>query len=252
LPDHGSGALSRYYSQRADAHAKSAMESLTSAIAALDGVIANIDEALSRAANKAAEAPSPATEKKGKNNKKEPKPAAPAVPDSAAQYHLCDLRVGKIVTVGHHPEADGLFHLTIDVGKGETRSVCAGLRKFLSDDEMKERKVILICNLKPRKLRGIDSEAMCLAGSIVGGDGDKETVEPLAPPSASAPGTLISVDGLEGERTVTDGKFVNGKTWDKVVARFSIKDGVACYDGRPMLASGAAIRCALADGAEIH
>lgn len=185
--------------------------------------------------------------------KKGPKPAAkPKLPDESLQFNMCDLRVGLIREVGFHPEADGLYVLKIDVGAGETRTVCAGLRKYVPEAEMQERRVVLICNLKPRKLRGVDSEAMCLAGSVVGNEGDKETVVPIAPPAAAEPGAILHVDGIEGERTVEDGKYVSSKNWDRVVGRFAVKNGQACYDGKPMLVSGEAVSCDLPDGAEIH
>lgn len=55
---------------------------------------------------------------KGEKKKRKNGGHAPDVklPDVVTQFHLCDFRVGKIVTVGHHPEADGLFVLTIDCG----------------------------------------------------------------------------------------------------------------------------------------
>lgn len=236
------------------------MSDLSSSIALVDNLIVRVEKLIaeySETAEQSADADAPP--KRAVNGKKQKKTgdgaavAPPALSSSANQFLSCDLRVGKVVTVAHHPEADGLFHLTIDVGGGETRSVCAGLRKFLSDSEMEGRLVVLVCNLKPRKLRGIDSEAMCLAGSVTADGGEKETVVPIAPPPDASPGSFVVVDGISGNRTVVDGKFVNGKTWEKVSSRFAVKDGVACYEGMPMcIASGSKIVCALPDGATIQ
>lgn len=233
---------------------------MSSSIAIVDSLIARVEKLIaeySQPAEQSANADTPQpTAVNGEKRKKISKAAtvgAPALSTNANQFLSCDLRVGKVVTVAHHPEADGLFHLSIDVGGGETRSVCAGLRKFLSDSDMEGRLVVLVCNLKPRKLRGIDSEAMCLAGSVVSDGGEKETVVPIAPPPDASPGTLVEVDGICGDRTVVDGKFVNAKTWEKVSSRFSVQDGVACYDGMPMCTgSGSKIVCALPDGAAIQ
>jgi aminoacyl tRNA synthase complex-interacting multifunctional protein 1 len=230
------------------------MASLAASIATLDEVIAAVERAL---APSAAHAPVAAGAVGGRRERKRKQPAvaaAAALPDAVTQFHSCDLRVGKVITVAHHPGAEGLFHLTVAVGGGETRSVCAGLRKFLSDDDLAGRLVVLICNLKPRKLRGVDSEAMCLAGSTAGGDsGDKETVVPLAPPAGAVEGEAVCVAGMAGERSVVEGKVVNGKTWDKVAARLAVNGGLACYDGAPMIVGSAGqVRCALPDGAEIH
>jgi tRNA-binding EMAP/Myf-like protein len=168
---------------------------------------------------------------------------------------MCDFRVGKIVTVGHDPEADGLYVLKLDVGGGEILSVCAGLRHYVPDSEMlRGRLMCLIANLKPRQVRGIDSAAMCLAGSVVGGEGEKETVVPLAPPKGAEAGSIIAVAGMEGERSnFVDGKLLSSKNWDRVVGRLTLKGGNACYDGAPFAVVGAGdIVCALCDGAEIH
>jgi aminoacyl tRNA synthase complex-interacting multifunctional protein 1 len=193
---------------------------------------------------------------KKKKEKKAKAPAAPLLPEATSQWHMCDLRVGRVLTVGTHPEADGLYVLSIGVGGGETRSVCAGLRAYVPEEEMAGRLVVLICNLKPRKLRGVDSTAMCLAGSVRSAeDGEKETVVPIAPPAACAEGEIIRIAGMGGERAVEDGKFVSTKNWERVGARFAVKDGKACYDGTPMVAGpedASHVLCALPDGAEIH
>lgn len=189
---------------------------------------------------------------------KKKKGAAPVakLPDAVTQFHLCDFRVGKIVTVGFHPEADGLYVLTIDVGGGEIRSVCAGLRAFVPESEMVPgRLMFLIANLKPRKVKGVDSAAMCLAGSVVGGEGEKEIVVPVAPPAGAKAGAHAVVSGMEGERgTFEAGKYLSSKNWDRVVKRLSVKDGKACYDGVPITIVGGAgeVACVLRDGAEIH
>lgn len=189
---------------------------------------------------------------KKKKEKKPKAPPAPAIPPEVAQFLQCDLRIGRIVEVAHHPEADGLFVLKVSYGTLETRTVCAGLRNFLTDDEMRDRLVVTICNLKPRKLRGIDSEAMILAGSTKSDDGNKETVVPLVPPESAAEGDIVSTKDITNERNVERGKFVSGKVWDKVVPRLSVQDGKACYNSSPLAVEGNPVICELPDGAEIH
>lgn len=241
---------------------------------ALDVIIKNVEQSLAvteqeqdpthiestaSASNTNSEQPNadgaPDSEKKKKKEKKPKKPkqpTAPVVPPAVAQLLQCDLRVGRVSNVEHHPEADGLFKLQVSYGDFGSQTVCAGLRKFLSDDDMRDRMVITICNLKPRKLRGVDSEAMILAGSVVSSEGSKETVVPVASPPGAREGDIISVHGMEGERTVVDGKYVSGKTWDKVVHRLSVRSENACYDGAPLMVADEHITCNLPDGAEIH
>ncbi len=63
-----------------------------------------------------------------------------------------DLRVGHILKVSHHPTADKLFCLLIDVGDSALRHVASGLRSVYTSDQLQGRQVIVVCNLKPRTL----------------------------------------------------------------------------------------------------
>ena len=74
-----------------------------------------------------------------------------------------DLRVGKITTVEDHPNADRLFVVSIDDGSEQGRTICAGLKEYYSPDEMTGKNVVFVANLKPRALRGVNSEGMMLA-----------------------------------------------------------------------------------------
>ena len=65
----------------------------------------------------------------------------------------------------------------IDLGEGKERTVCSGLVKFIPLDQMQNKFVVVLCNLKPNKLRGIMSEAMVLCASTA------EKVELMVPPS---------------------------------------------------------------------
>ena len=73
-----------------------------------------------------------------------------------------ELRVGKIVSVTNHENADKLYVVKIDDGTESGRTICAGLKDYYTVDEMVEKSVVFVANLKPRKLRGILSEGMML------------------------------------------------------------------------------------------
>ena len=94
---------------------------------------------------------------KKEKGKKEEKKAAPA---AEVDVSILDIRVGKIVEVEPHPEADGLYLEQIDLGEGKPRQVISGLRKFVEIEDMKNRDVVVILNLKPAKMRGIMSNGM--------------------------------------------------------------------------------------------
>ena len=72
-----------------------------------------------------------------------------------------DLRVGVIKKVEDHPNADRLYILTVDVG--EERRLVAGLKDFYTKEELVGKRVIVVKNLKKKKIRGVVSEGMLLA-----------------------------------------------------------------------------------------
>ena len=81
-----------------------------------------------------------------------------------SEWEKIDLRVGKIAKVEDIEGADKLYKLTIELGsKIGKRTVCAGLKKHYSKDDLKNKKIILFVNLMPRKLKGIESQGMILA-----------------------------------------------------------------------------------------
>lgn len=133
----------------------------------------------------------PPKEKKPKKEKPaaESKPAAGAVEEPPIDVGRLDMRVGKIVEVSRHPDADSLYLEKIDCGEAAPRTVISGLVKFIPIEEMKDRYCVVLCNLKPAKMRGILSEAMVMCAS------SPEKVEILAPPEGSVPGDLVHVEG---------------------------------------------------------
>ncbi len=79
-----------------------------------------------------------------------------------SEWEKLDLRIGKIIEVEDIEGADKLYKLTVDIGNGE-RTVCAGIKKYYTKKELKDKKIILFTNLAPRKMKGIESQGMILA-----------------------------------------------------------------------------------------
>ncbi len=79
-------------------------------------------------------------------------------------WEKIDLRVAEIIKVEEIEGADKLYKLSVDVGSeiGE-RILCAGIKQYYSKEELEGKKIIIIVNLAPRKLRGIESQGMLLA-----------------------------------------------------------------------------------------
>lgn len=82
------------------------------------------------------------------------------------EFKKMDMHVGKIIKVEPHPNADKLYVLLVDLGHyGEDRQVVAGLRQHYKMEELLGRNVIMIVNLQPAVIRGIESNGMLLAAS---------------------------------------------------------------------------------------
>ena len=77
-----------------------------------------------------------------------------------------DLRVGQVLTAERIPKADKLLLMTIDIGEEKPRQVLAGIAEYYEPEKMVGRKVVVVANLKPRKLRGYESQGMVVAASI--------------------------------------------------------------------------------------
>ncbi|KAI1823884.1 hypothetical protein F4861DRAFT_508611 [Xylaria intraflava] len=213
--------------------------------------------------NKAAEAKDAvaaaagAGEAKPKKEKKEkaPKPQkAPAV-STPPSPHLIDLRVGHILKAIKHPEADSLYVSTIAMGdkpgtddteeyEGQVcRTVCSGLNGLVPLEEMQGRKVVVVANLKPVKMRGIKSCAMVLAASprLKEGEADdhKGPVELVTPPADAKAGERVCFDGWRGEpEGVLNPKK---KIWETFQPGFTTTESLeVAFDGSAVEAAGKA------------
>jgi methionyl-tRNA synthetase len=77
-----------------------------------------------------------------------------------------ELRVGQILTAERIPKSDKLLRFTIDLGEAEPRQILAGIAQYYEPEKLIGRKVIVVANLAPRKLRGLESQGMILAASV--------------------------------------------------------------------------------------
>lgn len=125
-----------------------------------------------------------------------PKPAPYAeLPVEERFKKLVDLRVAEIVKIERHPKADKLYIETLNDGSGQERVIVSGLVPFYKEEELLGKRIILVDNLKPAKLRGTESRGMLLAASV-SGEGGKESVEVLTAPWAE-PGTRVVLAGQD-------------------------------------------------------
>ncbi len=87
---------------------------------------------------------------------------------SFEEFKKISIKVAQIKEVKDHPNADKLYLLTIDIG-GETKQIVAGIKPYYNPEELKGKKIIVIDNLEPALIRGIESEAMLLAAQDTSG-----------------------------------------------------------------------------------
>lgn len=80
-----------------------------------------------------------------------------------SDFEKVDLRVAQIKEVEEIEGADKLYKLTLDVGEIGERTICAGIKQHYSIEELQNKKIIIVQNLAPRKMRGIESQGMLLA-----------------------------------------------------------------------------------------
>src|SRR5688572_11729731 len=101
----------------------------------------------------------------------QPAPAA-QTPEGVATYITIEdfikveLKVGEVLTAERVPKSDKLLRFTVDVGEPEPRQILAGIAEHYEPEKLVGRKLVIVSNLKPRKLRGFESQGMVLAASV--------------------------------------------------------------------------------------
>ncbi|KAL6527950.1 hypothetical protein OROHE_014900 [Orobanche hederae] len=165
-----------------------------------------------------------------KSSEAKPKVSPPA--DAEISISRLDIRVGLITKAQKHPDADFLYVEEIDVGEPQPRTVVSGLVKYIPLENMQNRKVCVLCNLKPAAMRGIKSQAMVLAAS----NNDHTKVELVEPPKGAVVGERVSIAGYEG--LPDDVLNPKKKVWETLqVDLHTDKDLAACYKNLPFTTS---------------
>jgi methionyl-tRNA synthetase len=123
----------------------------------------------------------------------EPQAQAPPPPASAERsseitiddFARIELRVGTVRKAEPHPNADRLIVLSVDLGEEQERQLVAGIRASYAPESLVGRQVVVVANLKPTKLRGVESRGMILAAS------DDSGIHVLAPDAVTAAGSRV-------------------------------------------------------------
>jgi len=101
------------------------------------------------------------------------------------EFRKLELRVGVVKSAEVHPKADRLLVLKVDLGT-EERQIVAGIRAHYQPEELVGKQVVVVANLEPAVLRGIESQGMVLAAS------DGERIVVLSPEKVVGPGAKVS------------------------------------------------------------
>lgn len=109
-----------------------------------------------------------------------------------AGFNLLNLKVAEIKEVKEHPKAEKLYIIKLSLGKQEPeRQIVAGIRDHYSMEELKGKKIVIVTNLKPAVLRGVESNGMLLAS------GSDEGILGLLTVNKAEPGTQVLIRGAE-------------------------------------------------------
>ncbi|KAI9303235.1 hypothetical protein BJ944DRAFT_134019, partial [Cunninghamella echinulata] len=141
--------------------------------------------------------------------------------------HKVNLCVGTIIEAEHHPEAEHLYIEKVDIGEEEPRTIVSGLAKFIPIVELKNKKVIVVSNLKASKFRGVLSQGMLLAAS----NKNQTIVDLLEAPEQSVNGERLKVKDHTMEMQTPDPVLKPKQKIFEQVAQHLLtnEDGIATY-----------------------
>lgn len=144
-------------------------------------------------------------------------------------FEKVDLRAMKIIDVSEHPDAEKLYVVQIDAG-GARRQLVAGLRAYYKKEELIGKKAVFVANLKPAKIRGIESQGMILAA-----DDGKNLSVLLA--EKSEPGSSVFAEGI-AKKPAQEVSFDDFQKLEILID----KDGFALYSKKKLRTSSEEIK----------
>lgn len=115
-----------------------------------------------------------------------PPPSPPSDTISFEDFVKVKLRIGRVTEAIDHPNADRLLVLQVDLGD-EQRQICAGLKGQYTTEELVGKNLVIVSNLAPRRMRGLESQGMLLAATNA--DGGEVVI--LSPAAGVAPGSSV-------------------------------------------------------------
>lgn len=134
-------------------------------------------------------------------------------------FSILNLKVARVDSVKNHPDSDNLYILKISLGR-EKRTLVAGLKEFLKPIDIKGKHVVVVTNLKPAKLRSVESKGMLLAA-------EKGKKVRLVEAPKSKPGAQVYVEGITPKTAM-----INIDQFAKI--KLKVKNKKAIYNNQPL------------------
>lgn len=153
-----------------------------------------------------------------------------------------EIRVGRISNVANHERDDKLYCMDVDVGEDEPRKIASGLRSVMSAQELEGRVVLVLCNLKPRKIAKFESHGTILCAS------NDVSVKLVAVPVDARVGERVTVPGFVfgSDEPLSEKKVEKEKVFEKVAPYFKTNQfGVPEFRHRPLMTSAGVCTCAI-------
>lgn len=217
---------------------------MTSALDIIDNAIAELEAKLNLKPGEVLPSASQGTKEKAPKKPKKEKPQnnPPKKKNASAnndQPDICKLefKVGVITKVWVHPDADKLYCEEIDVGEEEPRQIASGLRPHYSLEQMEGQRLLVVSNLKPKKLAGFQSSGMVLCAAETKEDGT-ETVVFVEPPADCKVGEVISFEGLPPPEPFSGAQVEKKKIFQSCAEGMkTTEDGLASWNGHVFMTS---------------
>ncbi|CAJ1345273.1 unnamed protein product, partial [Effrenium voratum] len=152
---------------------------------------------------------------------------------------LIDFRVGEIKSCEKHPESDKLLVEQIDIGEEVPRQICSGIGAFFEPDQVVGKKVVIVSNLKARKMAGTASEGMLLCASKSEGE-ELRSLDLVQAPEEAPLGEriVVEVDDEEHGEPAAPNRVGKKKLYEKVAGELKTNaDGTVCFKDSPFMTS---------------
>jgi aminoacyl tRNA synthase complex-interacting multifunctional protein 1 len=225
---------------------------MASALDLIDAAIADLEAQLHLApggsldvANKTVEKPQETENpKKQKQQLRKPeKKSAPAKNENVPDICKLEFKVGKIVKVWVHPDADKLYCEEIDIGEDVPRQIASGLRPHFTEEAMLGQRLLVVSNLKAKNLVGFKSHGMVLCAASTKEDGS-ELVEFVEPPEGAKLGEVVTFDGLPPPEPWGAAQVEKKKVFATCMEGMkTTDDGLAAWNGHVFTTSAGPCKC---------